>query len=84
MNIADLIATIDSRLRDMAPACGWDAPRCFLQPKDPAGRIRLQFLSHQGTISMSIRDAEAYLLWLEEGNKGTAIKWASSKGRKLS
>jgi hypothetical protein len=84
MTADELVKALDARLRTMATSTGWDAPRAFIQAKDPAGRIRVQFLAIQGSIGMSVRDAEGYLLWLEEGNVGTAIRWASTKGRKLS
>lgn len=78
-----VMLTLHGRLRSLADRMGWDNAAASRQPRDPAGKIRLSYLSHQGSFLVHVDDATAYLEWLEAGNMGTIMKWARERGRRL-
>lgn len=81
--LEQIVLSLDGHLKRLAPTAGWDAAKATRLPKDPAGKVRLGYLSHQGTFLVHVDDATPYLEWLVEGNVGTIMKWAKERGRRL-
>ena len=79
----DLMVSLRFKLKSLAPATGWDAPRVDRKTSDLPGYVWVGYLAHQGELRVSIETGEAYLEWLEAGNCGTLIRWSAMTGRKL-
>ena len=81
--LEQVMLALHGHLKRLANVAGWDNAAATRLPKDPAAKIRLSYLSTQGSFLVHIDDAAPYLEWLVDGNVGTIMKWAKETGRRL-
>lgn len=77
------LTALRDKMLAVAPKAGWTGVQVYQKPHDPKGTLWIGFDAVQGTIRVSESYAAAYLEWLEAGNVGTIMKWASVFGRRL-
>lgn len=86
---SDIATRIDAHLRVMEADPVLNAvremSRLHLRPYYQAGaiacggRVRVTYVNFQGGMSIPLGDAEAYLAWLDAGNRGTHFEWERSR-----
>jgi hypothetical protein len=77
MTVTELAMKIDTHLHRLEDDAGWnfvpncDRKRFWHAGAHRAGRfVMVAYISYQATSSLTKNEAEAYLAWLDAGNKG--------------